>query len=270
MLLTDRVALITGGAGGIGRGIALKFAQEGCSIAIADINLKGSGDVIGEVAKIGPEGLALRCDVTDSKQVKWAVDQVITKFGKIDVLINNAGGMSSTPPIEELSEESWDQVMDLNLKSDFLFCKSVIPFMKKESYGKIINISSIGAIFPPKHAIHYNSAKAGVLGFTYDLAGALAPFKINVNAIIPGLIQTAFYDPLIGPISGEEKQAFFRSLGKIAPLGRIGTPSDIAGAALFLASELSSFVTGTSILVSGGMPFSPQGITESEGKRESS
>jgi NAD(P)-dependent dehydrogenase (short-subunit alcohol dehydrogenase family) len=264
MLLSNRVALITGGAGGIGRGISVKFAEEGCKIAAVDINLQGAKETVIEATRQGPEGLALKCDVTDVMQVKTAVDQVIARFGKVDILVNNAGGMSSTPPIEELSEESWDQVMDLNLKSNFLFCKTVIPYMKKATYGKIINISSIGAMFPPKHAIHYNSAKAGVLGFTYDLAGALAPFKINVNAIIPGLIKTAFYDPLIGPVSSEEKQAFFESLGKMAPLGRIGTPSDIAGAALFLASELSAFVTGTSILVSGGMPLSPQSPSETK------
>jgi 3-oxoacyl-[acyl-carrier protein] reductase len=170
--------------------------------------------------------------------------------------------MSSTPPIEEMTEDQWDQVMDLNLKSNFLFCKTLIPFMKKQMYGRIINISSIGAVFPPKHSIHYNSAKAGVLGFTYDLAGALASFNINVNAIIPGLIQTAFYDPLIGSVSVQQKKEFFQGLGQMAPLGRIGTPSDIAGAAVLLASELSSFVTGTSILVSGGMPLSPQSHPE--------
>ncbi len=260
MLLSNNIALITGGAGGIGRGIALKFAEEGCSVAIADVNILGANDTVAEILKKGRKGLAIQCDVTKSEQVKSTVDQVVRQFGKIDILVNNAGGMSAAPPIEDLSEELWDQVMALNLKSNFLFSKAVIPYMKDKKYGKIINISSIGAINPPRHSIHYNTAKAGVLGFTYDLAYALAPFNINVNAIVPGLIQTAFYDRLIGPVSDEQKQAFFASLGKMAPLQRVGTPEDIAGAAVFLASNLGSYVTGTSILVSGGMPLAPQNI----------
>jgi 3-oxoacyl-[acyl-carrier protein] reductase len=253
MLLSNRVALITGGGGGIGRGIALMFAEEGCSIAVADVNGAAAAKTLSEVSQKGPEGLALECDVTDSQQVTSTVDKVIAKFGKIDILVNNAGGMSAAPPIENLTEELWDQVVDLNLKSNYLFCKAVVPYMKKEKYGKIINLSSLGAINPPKHSIHYNSAKAGVIGFTYDLAGAMAPFNINVNVIIPGFIQTGFYDRLTGPLSDEKKEGFFDGLGKMVPLQRIGTPKDIAGAALFLASDLGAYVTGTSILVTGGL-----------------
>jgi 3-oxoacyl-[acyl-carrier protein] reductase len=157
-----------------------------------------------------------------------------------------------------MDEELWDKVIDLNLKSNFLFCKAVIPYMKDKKYGKIINISSIGAINPPKHSIHYNSAKAAVIGFTYDLAYTLAPFNINVNVILPGLIQTAFYDGLAGLNSDQQKNAFFNMLGRMVPLQRIGTPEDIAGAAVYLASDLAAYVTGTSLLVSGGLPLMPQ------------
>ena len=260
MLLADRVALITGGAGGIGRGIALGFAEEGCSVALADINIKNAGEAIDEIVKIGSTGLAVQCDATDAHQVKSAVEDVIRRFGKIDILVNNAGGMPDSPSLEDTSEEFWDKVVGLNLKSAFLFCRAVVPFMKEKRYGRIINISSIGAINPPRHSVHYNSAKAGVIGLTCDLAGALAPFNINVNAIVPGLIRTAFYDHLAGLGSDAEKDAFFASLAKMVPLQRVGTPEDIAGAAVFLASRLGSYVTGTSIYVSGGMPLSPQGI----------
>jgi 3-oxoacyl-[acyl-carrier protein] reductase len=260
MLLSNRVALITGGANGIGQGIALKYAGEGCSVAIADINYPAAVDTVEKISEMGREGLALRCDVTNSSQVKDAVGQVFAKFGKIDILVNNAGGMSAAPPIDELDEELWDKVVDLNLKSNFLFSKAVIPSMKQNRYGKIINLSSIGAINPPKHSIHYNSAKAGVLGFTYDLAYALAPFNINVNVILPGLIQTAFYDSLAGLASDQQKNIFFDTLGKMVPLQRIGTPEDIAGAALFLASDLAAYVTGTSLVVSGGLPLQPQAL----------
>jgi NAD(P)-dependent dehydrogenase (short-subunit alcohol dehydrogenase family) len=258
MLLANNVALITGGAGGIGKGIALKFASEGCDIAIADIDFEAAGKTAAEVLKMGRQGTAIQCDATKSEQVKATVGTVIGRYGKIDILVNNAGGLLASPPIEEMSEELWDRIFALNLKSNFLFCKALVSHMKERRSGKIINISSIGAINPPRHSIHYNAAKAGVLGFTYDLAYALAPFNINVNAIIPGLIRTAFYNHVIGQVSDEGKNAFFDSLAGMVPLHRIGTPQDIAGAAVFLASELGAYVTGTSVLVSGGMPLAPQ------------
>jgi NAD(P)-dependent dehydrogenase (short-subunit alcohol dehydrogenase family) len=258
MLLADRVAIITGGAKGMGRGIALKFAEEGCSVAIADISMKEANDTLAEVSKRGREGLSIQCDVTKSEQVRDTVDKVIKKFGKIDILVNNAGALPPTPPIEDITEEEWDKVLALNLKSDFLFCKFVVPHMKRRKYGKIINLSSIGAINPPAHAIHYNTAKAGVIGFTYDLAFALAPFNVCVNAILPGPIRTSFYDHRIGSMSEKEKDAFFEGIGiNKVPLQRVGTPEDIAGSALFLASELSAYVTGITLLVSGGLPLGP-------------
>lgn len=258
MLLTGRVALITGGAKGMGRGMAVKFAEEGCSVAIADISMKEANDTQAEVLKRGVDGLAIECDVTDSKQVHETVDKVISKFEKVDILVNNAGGMPQTPPIEDITEEEWDKVFALNLKSDFLFCKYVVPYMKEKRYGKIINLSSIGAINPPAHAIHYNTAKAGVIGFTYDLARALAPFNICVNAILPGPVRTSFYDRTIGSMTEKEKDEFFNNIGQNkVPLKRVGTPDDIAGAALFLASELSAYVTGETLLVSGGLPLLP-------------
>jgi NAD(P)-dependent dehydrogenase (short-subunit alcohol dehydrogenase family) len=258
MLLDNRVALITGGAGGIGRGIAKMFAEQGCSIAVVDIDIDEANITLDEISTNHRDNLALKCDVTDSQQVISTVEKVLVQFGQVDILVNNAGGMSAAPPIEKLPEEVWDKVVDLNLKSNYLFCKAIVPHMKERKYGKIINISSVGAINPPKSSIHYNSAKAGVLGFTYDLAYALAPFNINVNAIVPGLIQTAFYERIMGPMSDQKKTEFFGGLGKMIPLGRVGTPKDIAGAALYLASELGSYVTGTSILVAGGMPLAPQ------------
>ena len=257
MLLSDKVAIITGGAKGMGSGMAVRFAEEGCTVAIADISMKEADDTLAQMSKKGKNGLAIKCDVTDGEQVRDTVDQVFKKFGKIDILINNAGGITTTPPIEEMSEEEWDYIFKLNLKSDYLFCKYVVPHMKKRKYGKIINLSSVGAIQPPHHVIHYNTAKSGVIGFTLDLANALAPFNINVNVILPGPIRTSFYDKRIGSMTEKEKDEFFAGLGKKVPLQRVGTVDDIAGAALFLASELSSFITGVSLLVSGGIPLVP-------------
>jgi len=257
MLLKDRVAIITGGAKGMGRGMARKFAEEGCTVAIADIAIKEANDTIAEIVKKGGKGLALKCDVTDINQVRQTVEKVLSEYGKIDILINNAGAIAAHIPIEDMTEEAWDKVLNLNLKSDFLFCKFVVSHMKKRRYGKIINLSSIGAVQPPAHEIHYNTAKAGVIGFTTDLANALAPFNINVNCMLPGPIRTHFYDAMVSSMTPEQQDKLFAALGTKVPLQRIGTPEDMAGAALFLASELSAYITGHALYVSGGLPLLP-------------
>jgi NAD(P)-dependent dehydrogenase (short-subunit alcohol dehydrogenase family) len=259
MLLADRVAVITGGAKGIGRGIALKFAAEGGTIVIADIDAESAEATLAEITRKGGKGLALTCDALDIKQVKAAVAKAIADYGQIDILVNNAGGMTAAPtPIEDMSEADWDKVLTLNLKSLFLFSKAVVPHMKKRKYGRIINLSSAAALNPPAHCIHYHTAKAGIIGFTLDLAYALAPFNICVNALLPGPVRTDFYDTLLGGMSQQDKDTFFAELGKgDIPLQRLGTTGDVANAALFLASELAAYVTGTSLLVSGGSPLRP-------------
>ena len=256
MLLANRVAIITGSAKGMGKGMAIKFAEEGCAVAIVDISMKEANETLTEVLKRS-DGLAIECNITVEKQVRDTVDKVVKKYGKVDILVNNAGAAGPSYPIENMPEEAWDSVFALNLKSHFFFCKYVVPLMKAKRYGKIINLSSIGAFQPPAHHIHYNAAKAAIVGFTYDLATALAPLNINVNAIVPGPIQTSFYDFRTGTMSDKEKDTFFAGLGQKVPLQRAGTPQDIAGAALFLASELGAYVTGHALFVSGGLPLLP-------------
>jgi NAD(P)-dependent dehydrogenase (short-subunit alcohol dehydrogenase family) len=257
MLLSNRVAIVTGAAMGMGRGIAVKFAEEGCTVAVVDIDINEAKNTLAEIKNKGGKGLVIQCDVTDEKQVKATVDQVVKEFGKVDILVNNAGGAHIMAPIEELTGEQWDKVMNLNIKSHFLFGKYVVPLMKAQKYGKIIGTSSIGAIQPPGHVIAYNTAKSAILGFTADMATALAPQAITVNAIVPGPIQTHFYDGMTGKMDEQQKQAFFSMLGKKVPLQRAGTPEDIANAALFLASEMSSFITGQTLYVAGGLPLLP-------------
>ncbi len=241
MLLKDRVAIITGGGKGMGRGMAVKFAEEGCKIAVADIDINEANNTISQVKDKGSDGLAIQCDVTDGNQVGETVQKVIDKYKKIDILVNNAGAIATHKPIEDITEEEWDKVLALNLKSHFLFCKYVVPHMKQAGYGKVIGISSIGGIQPPAHEIHYNTAKAGIIGFTYDLGKELAPLHITVNAILPGPIRTNFYERMTGTMNEEEKDKFFNEgLGVKVPMKRPGTPEDIAGAALFLASDLSA------------------------------
>lgn len=251
MLLAEKVAIVTGGAKGIGRGVAMKFASEGCKVAIADIDMKEANTTLSEIKQKGGGVIAIECNTTSGEMVSEMVNQVIKKYQRIDILVNNAGGLPSTAPVEEMSEEEWDYVIALNLKSAFLCCKYVVPHMKANKYGKIINISSLGATFPPTSNIHYHSGKAGVLGMTRDLATGLSEYRINVNAILPGPIRTAFFGPRLND------DIYFAELGKMVPLGRVGTPEDIAGAALFLASELSSFITGEFINVTGGLPLAP-------------
>jgi 3-oxoacyl-[acyl-carrier protein] reductase len=256
MLLSGEVAIVTGGAKGIGRGIATKFAKEGCSVVIGDISVKESEETVEIIKKEGGKATFVKCDVTNSENVNSMVEQVIKEFGKIDILVNNAGGIFGMEAlIDTVTEEAWDKVFDLNLKSQFLVSKAIVPHMKARRFGKIINLSSMGAISPPMPVMHYCTAKAGVLGFTTNLAIELAPYNINVNAILPGPIRTAFHQLAIDTFKLDADE-YFEGIGqKEVPLRRYGTPEDIAGVALFLASELSAYVTGEFIKAGGGIPI---------------
>ena len=262
MLLENRIAIVTGGAGGMGRGIALKFASEGCDVIVTDINLEGAEKVAKEINKLGRQSLAIRTDISQSAEVNNLVGNTIEKFGKIDILVNNAGGVSGVKggDTNTATEEAWDKILNVNLKGAFLVCMAVIPHMKKRKYGKIVNISSMGAISPSVSVLHYHAAKAGILGLTLNLAFELAPLNIYVNAIVPGPIDTTFWDALQPP--GPERDAFFKAMtAKEVPLGRMGTPDVIAGPALFLASSLSDYVTGQTVCAAGGQPISSQAAT---------
>jgi 3-oxoacyl-[acyl-carrier protein] reductase len=259
MLLENRVALVTGGAAGIGRGIVIKFAEEGCDVVVNDLRIEDAHKVAAEVKALGRKSLGIVADVSNSTEVNDMVVQTIKEFSKIDILVNNAGGISLAKggAIEDVTEEDWDRIVGINLKGQFLCCRAVVPYMKKNKYGRIVNVSSMGAVCPPAPIAHYHSAKGGVLSLTSNLAIELARFNINVNAILPGPIRSEFYNEMLKGVSDKEAEAFFIKLGKKTPMQRIGTPAEIAGVALFLASELSSYVTGEAINVGGGLPLSP-------------
>jgi NAD(P)-dependent dehydrogenase (short-subunit alcohol dehydrogenase family) len=263
MLLKDRVAIITGGAKGMGKGTALKFAEEGCTVIVCDIDIDGAQGVANEIVGKGGTSLSFKVDITRSRQIQEMVDQTIAKFGKIDILVNNAGGVPGTKGSgnsDTISEEEWDRIIGLNLKGPFLVSKAVLPGMKKNRYGKIINLSSMGAVSPSVSVLHYHSAKAGVLGLTLNLAFELAPYGIYVNAIVPGPVETPFWDALMP--RGPERDKFLAAIAKQeVPIGRMGTPDDIAGVALFLASGLSDYVSGQMICVAGGQPLLAQPAT---------
>jgi len=262
MFLEGRVAIVTGGAKGMGRAICELFAKEGAKVAIADISMGEAEETLGLVEATGSEGLVMNCDVTDAAQVKDMVAVTVKQFGRLDILVNNAGavlGAHGKPTnLGVLTEDAWDRVIDLNLKGVFLCSREAVGHMKAAGYGKIINVSSLGAISPPSPHPHYHAAKAGVLGLTYDMAGELGPHGIYVNAIMPGPVRTPFFDEIVESMTTEEAQAFFDMVGGQAPLGRMGRPEEIAGAALFLASDLSSYVTGAVLPVTGGLPLPRQ------------
>jgi NAD(P)-dependent dehydrogenase (short-subunit alcohol dehydrogenase family) len=257
MLLEGKAAIVTGAGSGIGNGIARRFAQEGCKVALVDINQEAAERAAGDIAQSGGRAVAIACDITVERNVRAAVEKAMAAFGTVDIMVNNAGGAGVSYPIEELPEEVWDRTQALNLKSQYFFCKYIVPVMKAKRYGKIVNLSSIGAIQPPAHHIAYNTAKAAIIGFTYDLATALAPFGINVNAIVPGPVRTSFYDRTTGAMTDGEKDDFFAALGRKTPMQRPGSPDDLAGAALFLVSELGAYVTGHALYVTGGLPLLP-------------
>ncbi len=242
--INERVAIVTGGAQGIGQGICFRLAEEGAKIAIFDLNLAEAKKTAKEIEKSGGTALALKVDVSKSSEVDAAVKQVISKFGKIDILVNNAG-ISLTSKVANMTDEIWDRTFAVNMKGVFLCCRAVIPHMKERKYGKIINIASILALRGSVYYAHYGATKAGVVAFTQGLAIELGPHNINVNAIGPGIIDTPM---AAGDVESEYRQRLIKGI----PLRRIGTPLDIANAALFLASDEATYITGQCLYVCGG------------------
>jgi NAD(P)-dependent dehydrogenase (short-subunit alcohol dehydrogenase family) len=243
MKLKDRVGIITGAGGTIGRGIALRLAQEGARLMINDKNFEEALNTVSLIIDHGGQAEANGADVTKSEEVEQMVDQVMKQWKQLDILVNNAGDFRDAL-VTDISDEDWDFVVDLNLKGSFLCARGVIPHMIEQGYGKIVNISSMAYKGNVGQA-NYASAKAGVVGLTQALGIELARYGINVNCVAPGLIDT----PKIRTL---DEKTIRRIISKI-PMDGMGKVTDIANAVLFLVSNDSRYITRQIIHVSGGM-----------------
>lgn len=244
MILKDKAAMVTGGARGIGREIALLFARHGADIAICDVNAEALALTQKEIESLGRSAVTGIVDVTKPDQVESFVQKILDKFKKIDILVNNAGITRDTLLVR-MSESDWDAVLTVNLKGAFLCTKAVSKIMMKQRDGRIVNMASIIGIIGNAGQANYAASKGGLIAFTKTVAKELASRNVRANAIAPGFVQTDMTAKLSDEVKGE--------MLKHIPLGKLGTSQDVANLALFLASDDSSYITGQVIQVDGGM-----------------
>ena len=243
MNLSNRVAIVTGSSQGIGQAIALKLAEAGAAVVV-NSRSEASKAVAEEIQKMGRQGISVPGDVGSTADVTRLVDQTISTFGKVDILVNNAG-ITQDNLLLRMSDEDWDRVLNINLKSVFLCTRAVLRPMLKQRWGRIISITSIVGIIGNPGQANYVSAKAGIIGFTKSIAKEVGSRGITVNAVAPGFIETG----MTRDIPEKQRQELMSRI----PLGRFGTPRDVAEAVAFLASEEAGYITGQVLTVDGGM-----------------
>ncbi len=245
MRLKDKVAIVTGGQSGLGKAIALRFGREGAHVVIADLVLEGAQQVAREIEKMGRKALAVKTDVSKANDIKEMVSKTMETFGRINILVNNAGIIMRKTLLQH-TEEDWDKMMAVNLKAVFLGTREVVPHMIEQGGGKIINISSIAGLIGYAYS-SYAASKAGVYNLTRQLVLELAPKNININCICPGAFRTPINEDMGKLFPGIEER-----IANAIPAKRLGKPEEIASAAVFLASEESDYVHGAPLLVDGG------------------
>jgi NAD(P)-dependent dehydrogenase (short-subunit alcohol dehydrogenase family) len=248
MDLKEKVAIVTGARRGMGKTHALALAKAGAKVVVSDISQEDCEKVVKEIEKNGGEALAIKCDVTQKEEVDNMVKVAVGKWGKVDILINNAG-IAQFFPFLEMKEEDWDRTININLKGYFLCAQAAAKEMAKQKSGVIVNIASVamgqvGIGFP--NIAHYCASKGGIVGMTEALAIELAPYNIRVNAISPGMIET----PMIDPVK-QDKQSMEGLIARL-PLHRVGKPEEVSNLVLFLASDASSYMTGSTVVIDGG------------------
>jgi len=249
MNLEDRVAIVTGSGGGIGRATALKFAALGAKVAVADIKVAGAKETAALLEKAGTKAIALDTDITDLARVRRMVKDTLEAFGRLDILVNNAG-WDIVEPFTKNTPEFWEKVIAINLKGPIFCTRAVLDHMIEKKYGKIVNISSdAGRVGSSGEAV-YSACKGGIIAFTKTIAREMARYQININCVCPGPTDT----PLLAEITkGETGARIIDAMTKAVPFRRLGKPEHIAGAVAFLASDEAGFITGQTLSVSGGL-----------------
>ncbi len=250
MRFQNQIALVVGGAQGIGKAIALRLGREGASVIIADIDSAMMDHTTAEMRAEGSEVFSLFCDVLDSAQVKLMVDQVLNRHGRIDILMYVAG-IAPSVPFLQMNEETWDNTMNVNLRGAFLVSRAVTPHMVARKRGKLVFMASTNSWDGETQLAHYNASKAGLFLLAKTLARELGPYGINSNAVGPGLIWTRLTEPHLRTQEQLQQSRYDPAKGLI-PLGRLGMPDDVAGPALFLASDDAGYVNGVLLFVDGG------------------
>jgi len=251
--LANKIALITGAGSGIGQSAALLFAREGATVVVNDLTgLKGE-ETVRMIAEVGGEAICVPADVTDPEQVEAMVAAVKSKYGRIDVLFNNAG-ISGVGMLHEIEPEVWDRVMRVNIRGVFMPSKYVLPVMMEQRSGSIINMSSCIAEIGLAKRASYSATKGAVLALTKSMQVDYAPYNIRVNALLPGTILTPFVEKYLAE-SYDDQEAAYASLKTRQLSGDLGRPSDVAQAALFLASDESKFMMGSPLYIDGGVVF---------------
>lgn len=252
MRLDGKVALITGAGSGIGRAASELFAAEGAAVAIVDIDLAAAEQTAAIVDAAGGRSVAIAGNVTDAADIGRAVAEAVTRFGRLDIVYNNAG-VNSTGSVVDATEEDWDRCFAVNVKGTFLTSKAAVPFLEADGGGAIVNQASVAAMVAVAGFAAYCAAKGAVVSLTRSMAIDLAPRKIRVNALCPGTVYTPLMEPLMRMRGDGDLEAGLAKTATKYPIGRIGTPMEIANAALFLGSDEAGFVTGSIFTVDGGM-----------------
>ncbi|MDQ0483302.1 SDR family NAD(P)-dependent oxidoreductase [Guptibacillus hwajinpoensis] len=246
MRLQDKVAIVTGGGGGIGRATALRFASEGAKVVVSDIHSESGEESVDQITKMGEEAIFVRTDTSIEGDMKALVEECEKRYGGLDIFFNNAGVSNEEVKLVDISVDEWDRVVSINLKGVFMGMKYAIPAMEKRNGGAIVNTSSLLGFKGKKYMAPYNASKGGVITLTKNAALEYGGKNIRVNAVCPGVIDTNIVTPW------KEDDRKWPIISKANALRRVGQPEEIANAVLFLVSDEASYVTGTSLLVDGG------------------